>query len=108
MHPNIKRMVKRMKEKEEAGQKPPEEGWFLYVLRCRNDTFYTGITKDLEQRLKMHNDGKASRYTRSRRPVELIYYEGCASHAHALTRECVVKALPRKRKEELMSGGPKL
>jgi putative endonuclease len=105
MHPNIKRMIKGMKKKEEALRKPSEERWVLYVLRCRDNTFYTGITKLLERRIKMHNNGKASRYTRSRRPVELIYYEDCVSHVHALIRECAVKALSRGEKERLILGG---
>ena len=104
MRPKYKRMIKIMEALETAGKRQPEEGWLLYILRCQNDTFYTGVTKDLERRLKMHNEGKASRYTRARRPVELIYYEDCASRAQALIRECQVKALSRKEKEKLVSG----
>ena len=102
MHPKYKRMVKKMEELEEDGGKRPDQHWFLYILRCRNDAFYTGVTKDLKRRLKMHNDGKASRYTRARRPVKLIYHENCAGHAQALVRECRVKALSRKEKEQLV------
>ena len=91
---------------EDSGQQP-DQPWFLYILRCQNDTFYTGVTKDLERRLKMHNDGKASRYTRARRPVKMIYHENCASRARALVRECEVKALPRKKKEQLVLSGKK-
>ena len=97
-----------MQEKEEAGERVPDEGRFLYILRCETNTFYTGVTKDLERRLKMHNAGKASKYTRVRRPVELIYHENCASHAEALVRECKVKALSRKEKEELVFGTKKV
>jgi len=107
MHPKIKRMAKRMKEKEEAGKRKLDKGWFLYILRCQSDTFYTGVTKDLKRRLTMHNNGKASRYTRSRRPVEMVYHENCASRAQALVREYKVKALPRKKKEALISKGKK-
>ncbi len=88
---------------EDSGEKLPDKGWFLYILRCQNDTFYTGVTKDLERRVKMHNDGKASRYTRARLPVKLIYHEDCASRAQALVRECRVKALTRKQKEKLVA-----
>ena len=105
MRPKYKRMIKKMEALEAAGKRPSEEGWLLYILRCQNDTFYTGVTKDLERRLKMHNEGKASRYTRARRPVELIYYEDCASRAQALTRECQVKALSRGEKEKLIEKG---
>lgn len=93
-----------MKEMEAFGQRRPDGGWFLYILRCRGDTFYTGVTKDLERRLKMHNNGKASSYTRARRPVALVYYEECAGRARALVRECEVKALSRRKKEALVSG----
>ena len=107
MRPKYKRMIKKMEEKEESKGRQPDEPWFLYILRCQNETFYTGVTKDLKRRLKMHNDGKASRYTRARRPVKLIYHEDCAGHAQALARECKVKALSRKQKERLVLSGTK-
>ena len=94
-----------MEELEQGKGPRPDQRWFLYILRCGNDTFYTGVTKDLKRRLKMHNDGKASRYTRARRPVTLIYHEDCASRAQALVRECRVKALSRKEKEQLILNG---
>ncbi|MCK5015091.1 MAG: GIY-YIG nuclease family protein [Candidatus Omnitrophica bacterium] len=94
-----------MEEIEGEERKRLDQPWFLYILHCQNDTFYTGVTKDLKRRLKMHNDGKASRYTRARRPVKLIYHEDCASHAQALVRECKVKALSRKEKEQLVLNG---
>ena len=96
-----------MREIEKNARKRSDQNWFLYILRCQNDTLYTGVTKDLERRLKMHNDGKASRYTRARRPVKLIYHEGCVSRAEALVRECKVKALSRKEKEKLILNGKK-
>lgn len=96
-------MLKGMEAKEKTGGgRPPREKWFLYILGCRDGTLYTGITKDLERRFKMHNDGRASRYTRTRRPVKLLYQEICRSRTQALIRECAVKALPRKKKEVLM------
>jgi len=97
-----------MVAKEISGENQPDRGWYLYILRCQSDTFYTGVTKDLKRRLKMHNEGKASRYTRARRPVKLIYYEDCASRATALVREYKVKALTRKGKEKLISGSKKI
>ncbi len=105
MRPKYKRMIKTMEEKEGDGSQKPDEPWFLYILRCQNDSFYTGVTKDLERRLKMHNDGKASKYTRARRPVEMIYHEDCMGRAQALVRECEVKALSRKKKEQLVLSG---
>ncbi len=74
--------------------------WHLYILKCSDNTFYTGITNDVQRRLKMHNDGKASRYTRSRRPVILIYQEQCRNKSSALKKECGLKFLSRKEKEE--------
>ena len=102
MHATYKKMLSRMKEKETAYGKIAEE-WFVYILQCKDGTLYTGITNDLARRFKMHNDGKASRYTRTRRPVELLYHEPCESRTQALVRECVVKAFPRKKKEELIA-----
>ena len=107
VQPRYKRMIKKMQHKEESGEAKPDGGWTLYILRCKSDTFYTGVTKDLERRLKMHNDGKASRYTRSRRPVKLMYLEECESRAQALVRECKVKALSRKEKKRLISDARK-
>ncbi len=91
-----------MQRKEKAAKRRIKEAWFLYMLRCSDDTIYTGITKDIERRLTMHNNGKASRYTRIRRPVVLQYQEKCKSRTQALIRECAAKALPREKKEELI------
>ena len=77
-------------------------GWFVYLLRCADGSLYTGITNDVPRRLKQHNAGTASRYTRSRLPVVLLYQEAQASHGHALKRELAIKALSRKEKESLI------
>lgn len=74
------------------------ESWFLYILECSDGTLYTGITNDVTRRLHQHNNGKGARYTRTRRPVKLLYYEPCPNRAQALIRECAIKALPRVRK----------
>jgi putative endonuclease len=74
--------------------------WHLYILKCSDNTFYTGVTNNLERRLGMHNDGRASRYTRSRLPVILIYQERCRNKSSALKKECRIKSLSRKEKEE--------
>lgn len=74
------------------------EIWFVYLLRCVDGTLYTGITKDVCRRIRQHNDGTASRYTRSRRPVALVYQEAYASRGAALRQEAAIKALPRRRK----------
>lgn len=74
--------------------------WFLYMVRCADDTLYTGITTDLARRLGEHNgDGRlGARYTRSRRPVVLVYSEPAASRAAAASREAAIKKLTRRQK----------
>jgi putative endonuclease len=79
-----------------------DNSWVLYILECNDGSFYTGISNDLARRLNQHRDGRASRYTKSRRPVKIVYREACASHSHALRRERAVKALSRKEKEILI------
>ncbi len=74
--------------------------WHLYLLKCGDGTLYTGITTDLPRRLSEHNNGTASRYTRSRLPVKLIYQESCRDRSSALKKEYEIKALSRKDKEE--------
>ena len=101
MKPRYKRMLAGMQAKEDPENTP--EPWFLYILECADGSFYTGVTKDLDRRLKQHNDGKASRYTRTRRPVRMRYTEDCPGRAAALVRECQVKALSRKAKEKLVA-----
>jgi predicted GIY-YIG superfamily endonuclease len=81
--------------------------WFVYLLRCADGSLYTGITNDVPRRLKQHNAGTASRYTRSRLPVVLVYHEAQASHSHALKRELAIKALSRQEKESMIrAAGP--
>jgi putative endonuclease len=74
--------------------------WLLYVLKCRGNTLYTGITTDLPRRVQQHNSGMASRYTRSRLPVKLIFWEPCRGRSEALKKEHALKQLSRKEKEE--------
>lgn len=78
--------------------------WLLYILECADGSFYTGVTNDLDRRLRAHRAGAASRYTRIRRPVKLLYCEPCGDRAGALSRECAVKSLSRRLKEELVRG----
>ena len=102
-------MLKALQEKEAASPAKVKDtdDWELYILKCRDGSFYTGITTDLERRFKMHQNGKASRYTRTRRPVEVLYHEKCGSRTQALVRECAVKEFSRKKKEELILLGPR-
>ena len=83
------------------------ERWFVYILRCADGSLYTGITNDLERRLEQHNEGTASRYTRSRLPVELVYQEQPTTKSKALKRELAIKAMSRKAKESLIQSGVK-
>ena len=77
--------------------------WFVYLLRCSDQTLYTGITTNLEQRLHEHNHSdKGAKYTRGRRPVHLIYHEQKTSRSLAARRECEIKSFSRRQKEELI------
>ena len=75
--------------------------WKLYILRCGDGSLYTGITTDVEKRLKAHRTGKGAKYTRGRGPLELVYREECGTHSDALKRELEVKALSREEKLKL-------
>jgi predicted GIY-YIG superfamily endonuclease len=81
-------------------ERPRSSRWHLYIVKCSDRTFYTGITNDLEHRLEMHNAGKASRYTRSRLPVILVYQERCKNRSDALKKEYSIKSLSRREKKE--------
>ncbi len=76
--------------------------WILYIVKCKDGSLYTGITTDLEKRIKRHNEGRATKYTRARKPVKLIYNETCASESEARKREIEVKRFSRARKLELV------
>jgi putative endonuclease len=80
------------------------KAWTLYLLRCRDGSLYAGITCDPERRLAQHQGGLASRYTRGRRPVQMVYREWCTSRSEALKREYAVKTLSRDAKERLIAG----
>lgn len=76
-----------------------ENIWYLYILRCRDGTLYTGITTDVDKRFAAHNAGKGAKYTRGRGPLQLLYREQCADHSAALKRELEIKKLTRQEKE---------
>ena len=77
--------------------------WFVYLLRCGDGSLYTGITKDVARRFEQHNAGTASRYTRSRLPVALVYQEPQPSQSVALKREAAIKSMSRLDKELLIA-----
>ena len=76
---------------------------YTYIVRCSDDTLYTGWTNDLEHRIRMHNEGKGAKYTRARRPVTLVYFEVFDTKKEAMQREYAIKHLPRPLKLELIS-----
>ncbi len=76
--------------------------WKVYILRCGDETLYTGITNDLDKRLAAHDSGAASRYTRSRRPVELAWSEPSDNRSSALQREAKIKKMSRAEKLQLI------
>ncbi len=77
--------------------------WFVYILGCRDNTLYTGITTDLKQRLHEHNHSlKGAKYTRGRRPVSLLYSEQQPSRSAAASREYQIKRFSRKQKKQLI------
>lgn len=76
---------------------------YTYMVRCRDGSLYTGWTNDLEKRIQAHNQGTGAKYTKTRRPVELVYYEEYESKIQAMKREYEIKQLPKKKKEEMVS-----
>ena len=76
---------------------------FAYLLRCADGTLYGGYTTDLQKRLAAHNSGKGAKYTRSRLPVELVYWEECPTKEAAMSREWQLKHLTREKKLELIA-----
>lgn len=78
---------------------------YTYILKCNDDTLYTGWTNNLEKRIKDHNDGKGAKYTKTRRPVELVYYEKFETKEEAMKREYAIKQLTRSKKLLLIQTG---
>jgi len=75
---------------------------FVYILKCTDDSFYTGITNDPQKRFKEHVSGKGGRYTRSHRPVKIVYLERVANRSKALKREARIKKMTRREKDALI------
>lgn len=78
------------------------EAWFVYMLRCRDGSIYTGCTNNIQKRLATHNSGKGARYTRARLPVVLAYVEQAVSYSAALKREYSLKQFTKSAKEKLI------
>lgn len=86
-----------------AGPPPNSPAWFVYLVRCQDGTLYCGIATDLARRLEEHNSAdKGAKYTRGRRPVELVYTEQTASRATATQREGQIKRMNRTQKKALI------
>lgn len=87
-----------MKSSEET-----EQGWYVYIVRCSDNTLYTGIATNLTRRIHEHNNSpKGSKYTRSRRPVELVYSEEAANRSQASHRENSIKQMTARQKLQLI------
>ena len=81
-----------------SAELPKNKDWLVYILRCRDNTLYTGITNNIEKRLLTHNKGTASRYTRSRLPVTLLASGSCMTKTEALRLEIKIKKKPKDKK----------
>lgn len=79
---------------------------YTYILRCKDDSLYCGWTNDLHKRLAAHNAGKGAKYTRSRHPVTLVYYETFDTKEDAMRREYAIKQLSRTKKLQLIADFP--
>ncbi|HOO78595.1 MAG TPA: GIY-YIG nuclease family protein [bacterium] len=91
---------KAVEMKVEASSSP----WYVYILRCRDGTLYTGITTNLERRLREHNRGRGGSYTAGRGPAKLVYSEPHPDRSAALKREARIKGWSRRKKERLVTG----
>ena len=74
---------------------------YIYIVECRDGTYYTGYTNDIKKRIKAHNEGKGAKYTNGRRPVTLRYTESYQTKGEALSREYAIKQLTRLEKQKL-------
>lgn len=89
-----------------TAERHARERWFVYLVRCRDGSLYAGCTNDLAQRLAAHDAGRGARYTRSRRPVTLVYWEGVRGRSRALSKEARLKQLSREEKLALVARRP--
>ena len=77
--------------------------WYVYILKCSDDTYYTGITKNIKRRIHEHETNKGAKYTKSRLPVALVYEEHTHDKSRSLKREIEIKKLTRSKKIELIN-----
>lgn len=76
---------------------------YTYIVECKDGSLYTGWTNHLEKRIQAHNEGNGAKYTKSRRPVKLVYFEEYETKEEAMKREYAIKQLTKKRKDELIA-----
>ncbi len=88
-----------MKETDKQNQ---HQGNYTYIVKCSDETLYTGWTNNLKKRLEAHNSGKGAKYTKNRRPVELVYFEEYDTKQEAMQREYAIKQLSRQKKLALI------
>ena len=77
------------------------DAWFVYIVECADGTLYAGVAKNAEARVAKHNDGSGAKYTKTRRPVELVYVEAASDHGAALRREHEIKRMTVREKRRL-------
>ena len=82
----------------------PRPNFFVYLLQCRDKSLYCGYTSNLKERVRLHNEGKASKYARARRPVKLVYFEEKKSRQAAMKREAEIKKMNAREKQVLAFG----
>jgi predicted GIY-YIG superfamily endonuclease len=97
-----RRMIKTMQAREEAAAEPSPADWSVYIVRCGDDSLYTGVAKDVDARIALHNTGRGAAYTRARRPVRLVYRADGLTRSQALVEEARIKSLPREEKRGLI------
>lgn len=95
MNTKYLKMIRRM-------DKDGKKDWNVYILRCGDETLYTGVAKNVSARLSQHQKGKGAAYTRTHLPVRLVYEEKKMTRSGALIREAAIKRLPRSKKEKLV------
>ncbi|MBP2032344.1 putative endonuclease [Clostridium algifaecis] len=81
---------------------------YVYILRCNDNTFYTGYTNNLNKRIQTHNAGKGAKYTRGRLPVKLVYFEEYSSKIQAMQREYAIKQLTKENKLKIIQSNKNL
>ncbi|MES9831062.1 MAG: GIY-YIG nuclease family protein [Candidatus Thiodiazotropha sp. DIVDIV] len=79
-----------------------DNSWYVYILRCSDNTLYTGVTNDITRRVSEHNRGIGAKYTRGRTPVELVFLESSSNRSTALRRECVIKKMKLAEKQKII------